>query len=102
MIIRVLQYCMRSISTSCGKLPSMCVQSYPRKLAYEYLEELANEFGRLYGAQVDAVARPYAFIKFGEQPGSPFFPDSAFAPDIASQLVPLRIEGADRCNHIWD
>ena len=40
-------------------------QSYPRKLAYEYLEELANEFGRLYGSQVDAVARPYAFIKFG-------------------------------------
>ena len=42
------------------------MQSYPRKLAYEYLEELANEFGRLYGSQVDAVARPYAFIKFGE------------------------------------
>ena len=42
------------------------MQSYPRKLAYEYLEELANEFGRLYGPQVDAVARPYAFIKFGE------------------------------------
>lgn len=45
------------------------MQSYPRKLAYEYLEELANEFGRLYGPQVDAVARPYAFIKFGELHG---------------------------------
>lgn len=39
-------------------------KSYPRKLAYEYLEELQNEFGRLYGSQVDAVSRPYAFIKF--------------------------------------
>ncbi len=40
-------------------------QSYPKKLAYEYLDELQNEFGRLYGGQVDAAARPYAFIKFG-------------------------------------
>lgn len=39
---------------------------YPKKLAFQYLEELAGEFGRLYGTQVDAVQRPYAFIKFGE------------------------------------
>lgn len=39
-------------------------KSYPKRLAYEYLEELQNEFGRLYGSQVDAAARPYAFIKF--------------------------------------
>jgi hypothetical protein len=42
------------------------VQSYPKRLAYEYLEELQSEFGRLYGSQVDAAARPYAFIKFGK------------------------------------
>ena len=38
----------------------------PQKLAFQYLEELASEFSRLYGTQVDSVARPYAFIKFGE------------------------------------
>eukprot|EP00798_Chlamydomonas_sp_ICE-L_P020407 gene20407-27187_t len=39
-------------------------KGYPKKLAYQYLEELSGEFGRLYGTQVDSVTRPYAFIKF--------------------------------------
>uniref|UniRef100_A0A7S3VHR9 Uncharacterized protein n=1 Tax=Dunaliella tertiolecta TaxID=3047 RepID=A0A7S3VHR9_DUNTE len=39
-------------------------KGYPKKLAFQYLEELAREFGRLYGSQVDTVQRPYAFIKF--------------------------------------
>uniref|UniRef100_A0A7S0YQF9 Uncharacterized protein n=1 Tax=Polytomella parva TaxID=51329 RepID=A0A7S0YQF9_9CHLO len=39
-------------------------KGYPKKLAFQFLEELAKEFGRLYGDQVDSVARPYAFIKF--------------------------------------
>ena len=42
------------------------LQGYPKKLAFQYLEELAREFGGLYGSQVDGVTRPYAFIKFGE------------------------------------
>ena len=37
----------------------------PQKLAFQYLEELVSEFSRLYGPQIDSVARPYAFIKFG-------------------------------------
>lgn len=41
-------------------------KGYPKKLAFQYLEELAREFGSLYGSQVDGVTRPYAFIKFGE------------------------------------
>jgi vesicle transport protein SEC22 len=40
-------------------------KGYPKKLAYEYLEELQKEFSKLYGAEVDTAARPYAFIKFG-------------------------------------
>ncbi|KAJ9512883.1 R-SNARE protein, Sec22-family [Haematococcus lacustris] len=39
-------------------------KGYPKKLAFQYLEELCGEFGRLYGSQVDGVQRPYAFIKF--------------------------------------
>ncbi|GAX83571.1 hypothetical protein CEUSTIGMA_g10996.t1 [Chlamydomonas eustigma] len=39
-------------------------KGYPKKLAYQYLEELCGEFGRLYGPQVETVTRPYAFIKF--------------------------------------
>ena len=43
-------------------------KSYPKKLAYQYLEELQTEFINLYGPQIQSVSRPYAFIKFGEPP----------------------------------
>lgn len=53
---------------------------FPQKLAFQYLEELTSEFSRLYGPQIDSVARPYAFIKFGA-------PRLAFsAPPPAGQL----------------
>ncbi|EIE22158.1 R-SNARE protein, Sec22-family [Coccomyxa subellipsoidea C-169] len=39
-------------------------KSYPKKLAYQYLEELQSEFTGLYGSQIESAARPYAFIKF--------------------------------------
>ncbi|KAI9027958.1 Longin-like domain-containing protein [Hyaloraphidium curvatum] len=39
-------------------------RSYPKKLAFAYLEELEKEFGEKYGSEVGGVARPYAFVKF--------------------------------------
>ncbi|KAG1678873.1 hypothetical protein FOA52_003541 [Chlamydomonas sp. UWO 241] len=39
-------------------------KGYPKKLAFQYLKELCQEFCNLYGSQVDTVSRPYAFIKF--------------------------------------
>ena len=39
-------------------------RGYPKKLAYQYLEDLQREFNAQNGAQVETVARPYAFIKF--------------------------------------
>jgi vesicle transport protein SEC22 len=39
-------------------------KAYPKKLVFQYLEELQSEFTRLYGPQIESVARPYAFIKF--------------------------------------
>ncbi|KAI5677335.1 hypothetical protein M9H77_08285 [Catharanthus roseus] len=43
---------------------TMCDRSYPKKLAFQYLEDLKNEFERVNGSQVETAARPYAFIKF--------------------------------------
>ncbi|KAK9856776.1 hypothetical protein WJX84_011765 [Apatococcus fuscideae] len=43
---------------------TLAEKAYPKKLAFQYLEELQKEFSRLYGSQIDTVARPYAFIKF--------------------------------------
>ncbi|KAJ3299978.1 SNAP receptor [Borealophlyctis nickersoniae] len=42
----------------------LCDRSYPKKLAFAYLEELQKEFQEKYGTEVGTVARPYAFVKF--------------------------------------
>ena len=39
-------------------------RGYPKKLAYQYLEEIQNEFLSLYSSEIDSIARPYACIKF--------------------------------------
>ncbi|GLJ11872.1 hypothetical protein SUGI_0179000 [Cryptomeria japonica] len=43
---------------------TMCDRSYPKKLAFQYLEDLKNEFEKVNHSQIETVARPYAFIKF--------------------------------------
>ncbi|KAJ2852015.1 SNAP receptor [Coemansia brasiliensis] len=44
---------------------SICDKSFPRKLAFNYLDELAKEFNMSYGSEVQKPnLRPYAFIKF--------------------------------------
>lgn len=40
-------------------------KSYPRKLAFSYLDELSKEFANSYGPKVDSVRKPYAFVGFG-------------------------------------
>lgn len=40
-------------------------KSYPRKLAFSYLEELAKEFNTSYGQEAQKPnLRPYAFVQF--------------------------------------
>ena len=41
-------------------------KSYPRKLAFSYLDELSKEFATSYGPKVETVRKPYAFVGFGE------------------------------------
>jgi len=55
---------------------TMCDRSYPKKLAFQYLEDLKNEFERVNGPQIETAARPYAFIKFGR-----FFFFNLFYPE---------------------
>ncbi len=43
----------------------ICDRSYPRKLAFSYLEELAKEFDTSYGSEAQKQGiRPYAFVGF--------------------------------------
>ncbi|KAG8956561.1 SNAP receptor [Tulasnella sp. 424] len=39
-------------------------KSYPRKLAFSYLDELSKEFAITYGPKVEAARKPYAFVGF--------------------------------------
>jgi len=41
-------------------------KSYPRKLAFSYLDELSKEFANTYGPKVESVRKPYAFVGFGK------------------------------------
>lgn len=43
---------------------TLCDRAYPKKLAYQYLEDLQREFEKVNRTQIETVARPYAFIKF--------------------------------------
>ena len=41
-------------------------KNFPKRVAFQYLEDLQNEFDMQYGNRVSTVGRPYAFIEFGE------------------------------------
>ena len=55
-------------------------KSYPRKLAFSYLDEMSKEFWTSYGQKVEGTRKPYAFVGFGQ-----FIPPSSF----------------ERCTHPW-
>lgn len=44
----------------------LCKASFPKTMAFEYLEDLSKEFYVQYGKKVPTVSRPYSFIEFGK------------------------------------
>lgn len=44
----------------------LCEATFPKKLAFAYLEDLHSEFDEQYGKKVPTVSRPYCFIEFGK------------------------------------
>ncbi|XP_033838239.1 vesicle-trafficking protein SEC22b-A [Periophthalmus magnuspinnatus] len=42
----------------------LCEPSFPKKVAFGYLDDLHSEFFDQYGRRVSTVTRPYAFIEF--------------------------------------
>ncbi|KYQ94279.1 hypothetical protein DLAC_04578 [Tieghemostelium lacteum] len=43
---------------------TFCDKSYPKKLAFHFLEELFKEFDAVYGPEVPLAKRPYPFVQF--------------------------------------
>ncbi|KAJ1725618.1 SNAP receptor [Coemansia erecta] len=59
------QYCLHYLLEQGVCYLCICEKSFPRKLAFSYLDELAKEFYMSYGSEVEKTnLRPYAFIKF--------------------------------------
>ncbi|XP_036144083.1 vesicle-trafficking protein SEC22b [Monomorium pharaonis] len=42
----------------------LCERNYSTRIAYSYLEDIAQEFHSQYGKRVNTVTRPYTFIEF--------------------------------------
>lgn len=42
----------------------LCEKNFSKRLAYSYLEDIAQEFHATYGKRVNTVTRPYTFIEF--------------------------------------
>lgn len=49
----------------------LCEASFPKKLAFAYLEDLQAEFHEQHGKRVPTVSRPYSFIEFGKERSEP-------------------------------
>lgn len=48
-----------------GCFITLCDSSYPRKLAFHYLQDLQKEFQKFDISLIDKITRPYSFVKFG-------------------------------------
>ena len=60
-------------------------KSYPRKLAFSYVDELSKEFWTSYGPKVEGTRKPYAFVGFGTFI-LPSHMDAVFNPDSRPQI----------------
>ncbi|XP_022911420.1 vesicle-trafficking protein SEC22b [Onthophagus taurus] len=56
----------------------LCEKNYSKRLAYSYLDDIAQEFHTQYGKRVNTVTRPYTFIEFDNyiQKAKKIFTDS--------------------------
>lgn len=59
----LLSYCSYLIENDVCYLV-MCDKMYSKRMAFNYLEDIAQEFHKSYGRKVNTVTRPYAFIEF--------------------------------------
>ena len=65
MTILVDHHCFNYIVENGICFLTLCESSYPRKLAFHYLEDLHQEFERLDKSLTDRITKPYTFIKLG-------------------------------------
>lgn len=57
-------FCFHYVLTSGICILTLTEKAYPKRLAFDYLDELRREFFQLYGSQITSASRPYEFIRF--------------------------------------
>ncbi|KAK2973093.1 hypothetical protein RJ640_023023 [Escallonia rubra] len=65
MIIRVDHHCLSYMVENGICFITLCDSSYPRKLAFHYLQDLQKEFEKFERSLIDKITKPYSFVKFG-------------------------------------
>ncbi|XP_042512564.1 25.3 kDa vesicle transport protein isoform X2 [Macadamia integrifolia] len=65
MSIRIDHYCFYFLVDNGFCYSTLCESSYPRKLAFHYLQDLQRELGKVEPRIVETISRPYSFIRFG-------------------------------------
>jgi vesicle transport protein SEC22 len=43
----------------------LCESTYPRKLAFHYLQDIQKEFEKFDKTLIGKITKPYSFVKFG-------------------------------------
>lgn len=57
-------FCFHYVLSNGVCILTLTERAYPKRLAFDYLDELRKEFFQIYGNQVGTATRPYEFIRF--------------------------------------
>lgn len=57
-------FCFHYVLSSGVCILTLTEKAYPKRLAFDYLDELRKEFFQSYGGQIETASRPYEFIRF--------------------------------------
>ncbi|KAG6716890.1 hypothetical protein I3842_04G070900 [Carya illinoinensis] len=100
MTIRLDHHCFNYLVENGIFFITLCDSSYPRKLAFHYLQDLHQEFEKFDNSLIEKITRPYSFVKFDQIPeriltGTPPTPSSIWGSPrlqvIALKWTPITI-----------
>lgn len=57
-------FCFHYVIANGVVILTLTEKAYPKRLAFDYLDELRKEFFQSYGTQIESASRPYEFIRF--------------------------------------
>lgn len=57
-------FCFHYVLSNGIVILTLTEKAYPKRLAFDYIDEIRKEFLQSYGAQIESASRPYEFIRF--------------------------------------